>query len=159
VGRRNQSNIGGYTDPYSTHLEALTRTAVATQGDILELGCGNYSTPQLQAICEVQGRGFKAQASNAEWASQFDGVEIVDWNTWEPPKHPSGKWGMVFLDSEEAVRDRIKRLPALAEITNVVVMHDANIALHHPDFKAMAEKYRQVIVYNKHIPWTAVLLV
>lgn len=51
-------------DPYSTHLQALIKTAVETTGDILELGCGDYSTLQLVAICKAQGRKYHAQASN-----------------------------------------------------------------------------------------------
>lgn len=150
-------------DPYATHLEALVETAVKTTGGILELGCGDYSTLPLLAICEAQGRYYKAEASNKEWAGRFgDLVDIVDWADWTPPKCPTsedGKWGMVFLDSEEAVRDRIKRLPALADVTDTVVMHDAQIALHNPEFKGYTEKYKKIAVYNRHMPWTAVLYV
>jgi len=142
--------------PYSTHLEALIKTAVETTGDILELGCGDYSTLQLVAIC-------KAQASNREWASRYgDLVEIVDWHGWKPPVNPDstdGKWGMVFLDSEESVADRIKRLPALAEVTDTVVMHDANIAMANPNWEKMAAPYNKVIVFNRFIPHTVVMYV
>ena len=146
-------------DPYATHLEVLIGTAADTKGPILELGCGNYSTLPLAALCAAQGRQFKAQASNAEWAAQFgELVEIVDWATWEPPvPEGGGKWGMVFLDSEEAVRDRIKRLPILADITDRVVMHDANVAYGNPEFRSLIEKYKQVLMFRRYVPWTACL--
>lgn len=144
-------------DPYATHLEVLIGTAADTQGPILELGCGNYSTLPLAAMCAAQKRQFKAQASNAEWAAQFgDLVEIVDWSTWTPPvPECGGKWGMVFLDSEEAVRDRIKRLPILAEITDTVVMHDANVAYGNAEFKDLIAPYKQVLMFRRYVPWTA----
>lgn len=146
-------------DPYATHLEALIGTAVSTRGGILELGCGHYSTLPLAAIADSQGREYRAQASNAEWAAQFgDLVEVVTWEGWTPPlPKDGGKWGIVFLDSEEAVRDRIKRLPALAEVADVVVMHDANIAIANPEFKALTEKYSKVLAFNRYVPWTAIL--
>lgn len=131
-----------------------------TTGDILELGCGDYSTLQLVAICEVQGRNYRAQASNREWASRYgDLVEIVSWGDWKPPKcetSADGKWGMVFLDSEESVADRIKRLPALATVTDTVVMHDANIAIANPNWEKMVEPYSKIRVYNRFIPNTVV---
>jgi len=142
-------------DPYSTHLEPLIKTAVETTGDILELGCGDYSTLPLSAIAKAQGRKYKAQASNREWASRFgDLVEIVDWHSWTPP---DGRWGMVFLDSEESVRDRIKRLPVLPDITDTVVMHDANIAMAMPEWNGLISRYREVVCYNRYIPYTVVL--
>jgi hypothetical protein len=144
-------------DPYSTHLAALVDTAMNSKGPILELGCGHYSTPVLASICAAQERRLLVQASNEEWAAQFINevdLELVDWSNWTPPE---GRWGMVFLDSEEAVRDRIKRLPVLATIADVVVMHDANIAMKNPDWKEMISGYRSVSVYHRHVPWTAVL--
>jgi hypothetical protein len=144
-------------DPYSTHLAALVDTAMNSTGPILELGCGHYSTPVLASICAAQERRFLVQASNEEWASQFMSevdVELVNWADWTPPE---GRWGMVFLDSEEAVKDRIKRLPTLAKIADVVVMHDANVAIKNPEWKQMITEYAAVSVYHRHVPWTAVL--
>lgn len=145
-------------DPYATHLEALVDTAMSSKGPILELGCGHYSTPILASIAAAQGRKFLVQASNEEWAGQFletAEVELVDWKTWAPPE---GRWGMVFLDSEEAVRDRIKRLPDLAKVADVVVMHDANIAMKNPDWKSLVVDYQKIEVYHRHVPWTVVML-
>ncbi len=146
-------------DPYATHLEVLIGTAAMTEGPILELGCGHYSTLPLAALAAAQNRQFKAQASNREWAAQFgELVEVVDWNAWVPPlPDGGGKWGMVFLDSEEAVRDRVKRLPILADITDTVVMHDANVAYGVPGFKDLIAKYKQCLMFRRYVPWTACL--
>ena len=73
-----------------------------------------------------------------------------------PPKNGQ-KWGMVFLDSEESVTNRAKRLPALAEVTDVVVMHDAQIALHLTQWDDLSAKYSKTDVYNKYTPWTVVM--
>ena len=131
--------------------------ALARQGPILELGCGHYSTPLLAAIAAYQERKYLVQASNAEWAAKFvedADVELVDWATWEP----KGEWGLVFLDSEEAVKDRIERLPALAKIAKLVVMHDANVAVQNPHWKECVQDYKQISMYHRHVPWTAVLV-
>lgn len=65
---------------------------------------------------------------------------------------------MIFLDSEEAVKDRIKRLPALAKIADLVVMHDANVAMSNPEFKSLVTGYKEITVYKRHIPWTVVMV-
>lgn len=148
-------------DAYSTHLEPLIKTAVETKGDILELGCGDYSTLPLAAIAKAQNRKYRAQSSNREWAKHYgDLVEIVDWDNWMPPKNensPDGKWGMVFMDSDEKVKERIKRLPAIADVTDTVVMHDANIAMNCADWKQCSERYSKITVFNRYIPWTVVM--
>lgn len=136
-------------DPYATHIVALMETALTTTGGILELGCGHYSTPMLAAIAKLQGRRFLAQASNKEWAAQFPGVEIVEWKTWSPPEGP---WGMVFMDNEEHTRTRYQRLPALAEVTDTIVLHDAN----EPDKYNILQGW-ETTLHTTYKPFTAVL--
>ena len=136
---------------------------LTSKGPILEMGCGDYSTPILAMLASVMDRQFLVQASNEEWASRFMeevDLQLVDWTVWEPPKssQEDGRWGLVFLDSEEAVRDRIKRLPALSAICDVVVMHDANVARKNPDWNDCIRDYKEVRFYHRHVPWTAVLL-
>lgn len=141
-------------DPYATHLEALVNTALNTPGDILELGCGDYSTPVLSAIAKSQGKRYRCQSSNLEWARRFELVEIVNWDAWEPPEGP---WGMVFLDSDEQTWYRVRRIPALAKVTDTIVMHDADISMTREGWPAAVACFPKVQVYEKHRPWTAVL--
>ena len=141
-------------DRYATHLEPLVKAALQAKTGILELGCGNYSTPILQEISKFKGIPFLCQASDVEWAKQFDEVQIVSWPTWTPP---DGKWDMAFLDSEEPTRDRIKKLPALCEISDVVVMHDADAAMVQENFDKYISVFTEVIWYRKHKPWTIIL--
>ena len=144
-------------DPYSTHLEALVMTAMYTKGGILELGCGDYSTPLLQAICRAQKRRYLCQSSNkfGEWAQKYEGVELIeDWETWRPP---AGPWGMVFMDSDEKTWLRVKRIPLLAEVTDTVVLHDADACAQRAGWPAAVEAFPQVYMFTRHAPHTAVM--
>jgi hypothetical protein len=131
----------------------LVETAVNTEGGILELGCGDYSTPILAAIAKSQGRAFVSQASDAEWAKKYGAlVQMIDWATWKP----EGRWGMVFLDSEEDTGKRISRIPALASVTDVVVMHDAQASTYRNNWDECTADF-DVTMHKNHFPWTAVL--
>ena len=144
-------------DPYATHLEALVQTAMETSGGILELGCGDYSTPILQAICKVQSRDYKCQSSNKHgyWVDRFGGVELItDWETWRPPPGP---WGMVFMDSDESTANRVKRIPLLAEVTDTVVLHDADITMKRDGWPAAQAAFPNVVLFTKYLPHTAVM--
>ena len=143
-------------DPYATHLEALINAALASKGDILELGCGDYSTPILSAVARHRGDRLFVKSSSAEWAGKYTGladVEVVDWDTWKP----SGRYGMIFLDNEQLTYHRIKWLPELAKHCDTVVMHDSDAAMTHPHYPAMVAGFKNIVTYNRHIPWTVVL--
>jgi hypothetical protein len=141
-------------DAYATHLEALVTTAMNTSGGILELGCGDYSTPILMAIAKAQGREYKCQSSTPEWAKRFKGVEIVeDWEEWKP----EGQWGMVFMDSDEKTWNRMKRIPLLKGHTNTIVIHDADVCMQREAWPKAAEAFPDITIYNTYKPWTAVM--
>lgn len=143
-------------DPYATHLPVLVETALRTTGPILELGCGDYSTPVLAAIASQQGRRFTVQASDRNWSDRFKDiadVEMVDWLTWSPPP---GRFGLVFLDNEEFTKERIKRLHQLAAVADVIVMHDADVASTRPHW-AECTAGLTVAMHKRYTPWTAVI--
>jgi hypothetical protein len=144
-------------DVYATHLHPLVEVALDTEGPILELGCGHYSTPVLSAIARHQQRRFHIQASDVSWLYQFsefgDIEHVLDWDTWQPPE---GDWGMVFLDSEQSTRGRIERIPQLREHTRVVVLHDAQGAVLRKRWSSCVEGW-DVDIRKRYNPWTAIL--
>ena len=146
-------------DVYATHLQALVETALATDGPILELGCGDYSTPVLSAIARRQGRVLKIQASDVNWLYKFtefgDIEHVTNWDEWEPPRDVD-EWGMVFLDSEQSTLGRIERLPQLMAVTRVVVLHDAQGAVTRPRWQACTAGW-DVEIRKRYNPWTAIL--
>lgn len=141
-------------DGYATHIEALINAALEAKTDILELGCGDYSTPILSAICKYRNKRFVINSSDIVWASKFKEyaeVEIVDWSAWRP----TGQWGMIFLDNEEHQPARLLRVPELLKHTNIVVMHDADQAAMYPEFSQLTLGLK-IETYSKFYPWTMV---
>src|ERR1019366_4837505 len=56
-------------DPYATHLAPLVACIRHTQGAVIELGCGDYSTPILHHLCP--GRLLVSADSNRAWLGRF----------------------------------------------------------------------------------------
>ena len=53
------------TDPFSTHQPLLVAALLKTQGPILEMGGGNYSTPLVSAFADAQRREAHTVETNA----------------------------------------------------------------------------------------------
>jgi hypothetical protein len=143
-------------DPYATHLEALVYAALINNEDILELGCGHYSTPVLHSICKNKNKKLHIIASNNDWLNQFKNFgecELI--NNWKDYNF-TGKYGMVFLDNEQLTKDRIMLIPKIMQITNVLVVHDADKMVNNPNWKNFTEQYEQ-IWFKKYNPHTVIL--
>lgn len=114
-------------DPYATHQQALISSALITKGPIVELGCGDYSTPLLYEIAKSQGRKFTVYSTDKEWASKFkDYVNVIILESWKDYPYPSDV-GLTFLDNEEYIRHRKLHVPKLLETSDVVICHDMGV--------------------------------
>jgi hypothetical protein len=159
INKSNQLNIinNQNMDPYATHLEALVYATLMNNENILELGCGYYSTPLLYSICKIQNRKLSILSSNKDWLDKFKDYgecELVE-NWSEFNFH--GKYGMVFLDNEQLTAHRIMLIPKIMQITNVLVVHDADKMINNPNWKNFTEQYNQ-IWFKKYNPHTVILL-
>lgn len=111
---------------YGSHLPALLACVMATEGPVLELGMGYFSTPILHAICHPD-RHLVSFESDAKFAAMFADFtkeyhELkLGWETlrtlYDEP------WSVVLVDHEKAGR----RASDAARFTQVdfLVVHDA----------------------------------
>jgi hypothetical protein len=106
-------------DDWSNHRLLLWLSLRSTIGNVLELGCGNGSTPYLQQYCKEDKRKLRSYDFNEEWADKF-GVNYVN------------NWGDVDMSLNNAValvdespgenrKSSIKRLIN----TQIIVVHDS----------------------------------
>ena len=114
-------------DMVATHQRLLVGAAMRTQGAILELGVGWYSTPLLHEIATTQERELFTYDNNEHWLAQFKVLEnhfhklkLLGW--WgELPI--VGNYGLVFVDHGQPCRreDETRRL---IDHAAVFVFHD-----------------------------------
>lgn len=70
-------------DPWSSHRPLLWKALEATKGNpnpILEMGCGNGSTPYLQEYVKSDGRKLVSMDHNKEWADKFGARHTMAWH-------------------------------------------------------------------------------
>lgn len=114
-------------DPYSTHQRLLVRALLQTSGPVLELGCGNYSTPIASEICRHMGRELVSLDSHPAWVKQFPGAESVRWNKFEP----SRRYGLTLVDhADPPHHQRWKQILKLLPWCDTFVVHDAEDRLY-----------------------------
>jgi hypothetical protein len=63
-------------DGYGSHIIPLALSALYTNGDILELGMGKFSTPALNKIAKDQKKFLLSTESEVDWMNKF--VELND---------------------------------------------------------------------------------
>ena len=114
-------------DGYATHQPALVFAASLALAqwpelDWAELGCGWYSTPTLAALGGTDR--LTVYSADPDWSSRFTRLvrveEVEDWTDFRLAK----PLGLVFLDNEQLVVERVKLLPRLLAVARLVVMHD-----------------------------------
>lgn len=143
-------------DPYATHQQALVRTALKARAAILELGCGDYSTPILAEIAGHLGVPFVALTSNRDWGKRYEDIAevvYVDWSDFHIPFHD-----VVLLDNEQRTDHRIRHLPALAAAgAKHVVVHDFVGCSRRSHWPEMRRHWRNMDVYDRYENQTGVL--
>ena len=56
---------------FGTHTRLLWAAAKATQGDVLEMGTGAFSTPMLHNLTASAGRRLVSAETDSAWLSKF----------------------------------------------------------------------------------------
>jgi hypothetical protein len=104
-----------------THLVPLAAALVDTAGAVLELGCGEWSTPFLQRYCMAAGRELLSLENYPKWAAVF-GVPCVDYDV-AIPEAAQREWSIVLVDHRPAER-RIPDLLKFVDKAEIILLHD-----------------------------------
>lgn len=113
---------------YGSHLPVLLHLVDVTDGPILELGTGQFSTPLLDLMCRDKKRLLvsvdndpKWHKENSKWESDFHRVVLLnDWDTFDLSAE---FWTIAFVDHKPAKRRRVE-IEKLANQAMFVVVHD-----------------------------------
>lgn len=148
-------------DPYSTHLAPLVGAVLHSgelfpRSDIVEYGCGYYSTPLLAGLSRYQKRRYRCVTSSLEWSKRFcslpDSMEVIlssEWRDYPPPE-----CGILFIDNEELVVHRFNHLFKVDKTAGIVVLHDARPTL---PWGSLGDRYKYIYTCTRYPPYTTIL--
>jgi len=125
---------------------------------IVECGCGYYSTPILAACARMRGGELLVFETNKDWADRVTAVVDVririvsDWGELREHVRPGAEW---FIDNGPKTRDRAFPARVMLDLSpQLVVLHDA---VPEWDVVTMiSEKMGGVRWHRKPDPFTAV---
>jgi hypothetical protein len=148
---------------YGTHMTPLIAAVMNTRGPIFEMGCGDYSTPILHAICLAQKRYVLSTDTSKEWLNLFRDMESEihrfeyvpvysdDWQQNPRPEMWDGvgnqKWSVVFIDHRPGERRKfdILRFENDAEI---IVVHDTETSSY--GYEPILDRFRYRYNYIRY---------
>lgn len=130
---------------WSSHLPVLMYAMEHTEGDVLELGGGNFSTPYLHWECYKQGRSLttyddqhKYFKNLVNFQNEFHDVILAeDWDDIPIDR----EWGLAFVDHHPNTR-RKEDIRRLTNLARVIVVHDTEEPSYGYDIVYPLFKYR-----------------
>ena len=121
---------------YGTHLAPLIQAVGKTQGDILEMGIGIFSTPYLHYQSLLSGRHLTSYDNDPGWVNTFatsnvcghryqgpyhELILVRDWDEAQIEK----PWDVALVDHSPSER-RVTDIKRLANFAQYLIIHDSN---------------------------------
>lgn len=122
---------------YSTFLPVLMAVIEKTQGDILELGAGVFSTPYLHWVCKRQKRNLLTIENNEMWFNfarkyyqsargtpyRHRFIFTKNWDDIE--SYILKPWDVVLVDHSPSER-RVQEIKKLKDFAKYIIIHDSD---------------------------------
>lgn len=155
---------------YGTHMAPLLTAVMNTKGPVLEMGCGDFSTPLLHAICKSQNRYLLSTDTSKEWLSLFldlnsNNHEFIYVPVYEDdlelnPKHDkwdkigNQEWGVVFIDHRPASRRKVD-VARFASSAQIIVAHDTEF--HGYEYESIFGTFKYRYDYKRYDRYTTLV--
>lgn len=144
---------------YTTHMPMLIKVVQMSEGPILEIGSGLFSTPLLHWLCHEKGRKLITYENNQDYFKFAKGFQsrnhrirfIKDWNEIDARTH----WGVVLID-HEPVEQRHLDILRLKDKADYIVIHDTEKE-DSWEFKNIWSHFKYRYTWKGCVPWTTVV--
>lgn len=149
-----QARNMGSDSNFATHMPALLTAVANTDGPILEMGCGDFSTPLLHAICAVNKRFLLTTETNKNWMNLFVDLKR-DWHQFRFVSSAQDwnnvglgvRWSVVFVDHAPGER-RVVDIIRLRPHVDVFVVHDTQEPGYR--YEPTLSSFRYKYVYRRY---------
>lgn len=152
---------------WANHRFLLWDALEATQGDVIEMGCGDGSTPWLAQYCSDEGRKLFSYEGNQEWYNRMRQYEDRDFkinllkdadinsSIWDhvAATHPNP--AVVLIDHAPGERRKID-VGLFLNKAQIVVMHDTEPAADHGyQMRQFKAKFKYWVDHKSEGAWAS----
>jgi hypothetical protein len=140
-------------------MTMLIKVLQNSEGPVMELGGGPFSTPLLHWLCKMQGRKMVTYESDPQYyqlcrgfQSSYHKVRFVSEDNWD--SIPLENWGVIFIDHHPDER-RVIDLIKFKDHADYIIMHDTEKEEKY-GLKKAYPLFKQIHVWDGCKPWTSV---
>lgn len=147
------------TSNYDSHRPLLWAALEATNGLVMELGCGYGSTPFLSQYCKINKRTFISLENNGYWydklKDEFQEIRfLTNWNDAFDKCYGAAP-SVLFIDHAPGERRKID-IALHANHAKIIVAHDTEPAADHGyQMRAELKKFKYMIDYETDGAWAS----
>ena len=155
--KHNQDITIDYNIGWSTHMPVLIRLFSLTDGPIMEVGSGVYSTPLLHWLCYPTGRlliTYESDKNFIKLAEQYRSdnhiiQHVEDYLQINVSEH----YSIIFIDHWG--HHRGKTAVHLKNCADYIVLHDTNV-IRRNSYQLLPGAFKYYRDYTLNRPWTGV---
>jgi len=150
---------------FGTHITPLLAAVMATKGDVVEFGMGDFSTPLLHEIIKSQrkdgsDRKLISFETDKLWLSNFKDLtsrwhSIINVDDWNKVSLNHFNLSVLFIDHAPAQRRRLDILK-YADSAKIIVVHDTD-KMKYYDYQTAFETFQYVFTYKRYSKSTTLL--
>lgn len=146
----------------ASHIPVLVRAFDLSEGDILEVGTGYFSTTLLHWLGETTGRKIVSYETSPKWFErakryQCDYHDVIFVENWADIPFDSKHWGLAFVDHDPH-KERANTIRRLKDQAEFIVAHDTEPRSEKGyDYPLIYPLFKYRFDYTKVEPWTSVL--
>ena len=153
--------IKRYNPAWGSHIPVLIKIFEISEGPVLEIGVGVFSTPILHSICLNKNRHLTSYESDeyycsmqSSFANDLHQINLV--KNWDDIKIEDTQWGMAFID--HVTERRSTEAKRLANIAKFVIIHDSDPGCDkYYKYSDIYPLFKYRLDYTKTSPNTTIL--
>jgi len=133
-------NVEGWNNHRPLLWWALKQTKGQTE-PVLEMGCGEGSTPYLQQYLKTDKRKLISYDYDKEWADKYNAIHIIDWDSINHEKY-----SVILIDHSPGERRHID-IEKLKDKCDYMIIHDSEPAA----YGYMLDKIWHLFPYRRNL--------
>jgi hypothetical protein len=147
---------------YGSHLAPLCRCFAEladSKGAVLEMGCGDFSTPLLHELCAY--RKLVSLDINKGWTDKFQYLAnpqhiIRSVESWDNLLEYQELWDIVLVDQSPG-ESRKTSIEALADKAKLIVLHDTEDLNNIYGYQFCIPNFKYLAEYKRHTTQTMII--